>query len=40
MENEALDGEEDENLLGGDLVDEANMDGDELALLRQAQARG
>ena len=38
LENEALDADEDENLLGGDLVDEANMDEDELALLRQAQA--
>lgn len=38
LENEALDAEEDENLLGGDLIDEANMDEDELAMLRQAQA--
>ena len=38
FENEGLDAEEDENLLGGDLIDENDMDEDELRMLQQAQA--
>ena len=38
FENEGLDAEEDENVLGGDLIDENDMDEDELRMLQQAQA--